>query len=125
MNDPHRIRLRGPWQSSSSPDGRTIHSRHFGKPTQLDSWETVWLIVDGLQVPVEILLNQEPLLSTTDTRIEIDITERLQLRNRLEIVLDSKELIGEVMLEIRQNLTSGMQNLTPHPFPEREGEQAS
>ena len=122
----HRIRLHGPWlirpHLPDVPPGRmtipaTLHDggfadyagrvslhRHFGRPTNLDAQEQVWLVFEELISLEAILLNGKQ-LSKPNTPIEFDITGDLQDRNEVEVVLNATNdrcgILGNVQLEIR------------------------
>ncbi|MBI3412271.1 MAG: hypothetical protein HY040_28465 [Planctomycetes bacterium] len=125
---PHRIRLRGPWESSipSGADavvgrihlpcslnetrlrdyaGPVRFTRSFGYPGRIDADERVWLIIAGLEREAEIVLNGRECGLHAAGFVELDATKLLSDRNRLEIVMaklpDQKNLWEDVALEIR------------------------
>jgi hypothetical protein len=103
MSAPHRIRLRGPWESTSHADGRAVHRRPFGKPTNLGANERVWLVIEGASPGAAVRLNGQALGSAGDREFATDITAKLVARNVLEIeLIRAGELIGDARLEIRQ-----------------------
>jgi hypothetical protein len=99
----HTIRLRDPWVRTS--DGtHTTHSRNFGRPRTLDEGERVWLVCSHVPGPAEIALNGRPVATLTGAGpLAFDITDQLEVRNRVELAVASEELLGEVALEIRSN----------------------
>jgi hypothetical protein len=107
----HTIRLRDPWEHTS--DGiRTTHSRNFGRPRTLEEGERVWFVCAHVPGAAEIALNGRP-VATLDAAglLAVDITDQLEMRNRVELVVGSGELLGEVALEIRSDRGS------PHATP--------
>lgn len=123
---PHRIRLRGPWEAAwidehtaepvfqrfhfpgawrelaGPPAPRAVLRRGFSRPANLDADERVTLVCEGLPESAAARLNGQP-LSPSGGRW--DITERLALRNSLELELpavspEAPILLGEVRLEI-------------------------
>ena len=134
MREPHRIRLRGPWtamaaesfdESGSRPpdasmqipctwraggwpgfSGVVVHSRRFGKPRQADADERVWLVVDSIAGKGNVRLNEKVLGPIEEgVPFAFDVTDRLNLRNLLEVEIESPSdlggITGEVYLEIR------------------------
>jgi hypothetical protein len=131
MSDPHRIRLRGPWEvlalescaANAAPArmmipctwreggwvgfrGRARHCRSFGKPRQFDPDERIWLVVESVTGVANVRLNgQEIGQIAGSTGLECDVTECLQARNQLEIDVmsdtDDGGVTGEVRIEIR------------------------
>ena len=113
MNEPHRIRLRGAWEVTTlkSPhpprdDSCSRHTRRFGKPTNLDPREQVWLVIEPCQGDLTIELNGKAIGSAANgAAFEFDITTLLAPRNELRIDVsgtgDQSRLTGEVRLEIR------------------------
>lgn len=68
---------------ASDSDVRFI--RPFHCPTNVDK-EQVWIVVAGLTVRADVLLNGEPLGSIEGgSHFESDISTRLKLRNQLEL----------------------------------------
>lgn len=99
---PHRIRLRGPWQTDPLAPGTVRHRRAFGLPSRLDPFERVWLVCDGLAAPAEVSLNGERLANWTGGPNEIDVTAKLRPRNEVAFDTSAGGLAGEVALEIRR-----------------------
>src|SRR5690348_4821547 len=96
----HTIRLRGGW-TSTSDSGQTIHARNFGRPRTLDANERVWLVCERLPGPSAIRVNGVRIGSTSGAQsFAVDITDQLQLRNMVELAVDSSEPLGQVALEI-------------------------
>ena len=127
---PHRIRLLGPWDceplGSSAPPvrrfvpparlrdvglvdfiGAVCLVRRFGYPGRIDSYEHVWLTFAEIAGTADIALNDRPLAQAATGSLEVEITERLAPRNRLEVVLhadsDAAGLPGEIALEVRRD----------------------
>jgi hypothetical protein len=125
MTDWHRIRLRGPWEvvplDSGQPParmtlpcswrdggwpeftGRARHVRSFGKPRQFAATERIWLVVEGVTGQGQVCLNGHE-LGAIEGRFRRDITDLLEDRNRLEVLVcadsDAGGVTGEVALEI-------------------------
>ena len=112
------------WAASLGTEfrGCVRYARRFTRPTDLESYERVWLVFEGVDSRAQLVLNEEPLgrLDGYALRGAFEITGRLRDRN--ELVMDvelpfnvgSAEgllrpgraacaggLIGEVRLEIR------------------------
>lgn len=81
--------------------GTVRYTRRFGKPTNLESHERVWLCVDEAAGTISMSLNGEQVSDNF-----FDVTDLLNERNLLQIEvtqLDSEQpagLVGEVRLEI-------------------------
>lgn len=115
---PHRIRLRGPWDSHTDtgrtsivmpnvvPHGAPSVSlyRRFGKPTNLDPMERVWLVCEAIQGTVTLTLNEQ-VLGTYAEQAALDITSYLQERNTLQATFAPTTAAvgfpGAIALEIR------------------------
>lgn len=108
---PHRIRLRGPWESEplTAPDCATPRvrwRRRFGQPTRIDAHERVWLTVAGLSASAAVWLNGRllrPAASVTDS-CEFEITSLLAVRNEVVLELDGRPggtPPSDVALEVR------------------------
>lgn len=127
---PHRIRLRGPWQYTAATREGTVtmpgrlrdfgldaervsFRRRFGHPRQLDDFERVWLVCDGIDGSARFRLNEQE-LGTFTTAFSHEIPSILRQRNLLEVELtatnDAAGLWAEVALEIRR--TAWLTNLT-------------
>jgi len=91
----HRIRLGVPW-NFIPPDRR---SRRFGKPTNIDASETVWLTLAGGTEVVRVEWNGEHLATFETPSFEVEVTRLLLPRN--EIVVVARTWEGDVALEIR------------------------
>ena len=82
--------------------GTVRYTRRFGKPTNLEAQERVWLVVNDVAGSVTVILNGEKVPDTF-----FDITDRLRERNLLQIDVTQMDpgqpagLVGEVRLEIR------------------------
>ena len=122
----HRIRLHGPWQirphdAHVSPGrltipgslrdggftdfaGRISLHRLFGRPTNLEAHEQVWLAFDEVRGLESIALNGVQLHMQSE-RLEFEVTGLLQERNEIEVALtcedDQSGIVGNVLLEIR------------------------
>lgn len=113
---PHRIRLRGPWQSqplsAAATEGQRFR-RRFGYPGRIDAYERVWLTLAGIAGMAEVHLNDHPLgRREGPAAFEFDVTALLRPRN--ELVVDvigatSGSWQGEAALEVR--CTAFLRNL--------------
>jgi hypothetical protein len=85
---PHRIRLRKPWQCQAGPDGLAWR-RRFGQPTGLRPADAVWLVVEAPPAAGTVELNREPLgrLAAAQSEARFDVTGRLAARNEVSILL--------------------------------------
>lgn len=115
----HRIHLKGPWDftaldsTASGPadtptsaqgtakfpvDWQTIlgdyrgsarFTRHFNRPTNLDDWERVDLVLDGIGGAAEVKLNQQVIgaVGPPDQTARIDVSRSLLPHNVLEITI--------------------------------------
>lgn len=135
MQKPHRMQLKGPWQFSwlgesgtSRPDlpisgqvkiphgwhsmfvGHSGHvqlTRRFGKPTNLDDQESVYLVFYQPVDLQQLQLNQQVLSLPADNPLsqEFEITHLLQMNNSIQADFDVKQqpqaLFEAVWLEIR------------------------
>jgi hypothetical protein len=128
---PHRIRLRGPWDvRPAQPDtpagcmtipgtlrdggwpdfrGRIAFLRTFGKPTNLEVHERVWLVFECVRGAATVQLNGEALGELTG-EARFDVTDRLAVRNHvvveLEAIDDQCGIVGEVVIEIEASVTA-------------------
>jgi hypothetical protein len=127
MLEAHQIRLRGPWELSPLDSagkacgatqtqqlpaawdavlpgfrGTVRYTRRFGKPTNLEAQERVWLVAQDIAGSAAMLLNGEKLPDT-----QADVTDSLRERNLLQIDVTQMDpaqaagLSGEIRLEIR------------------------
>lgn len=141
MAYPHPIRLKGPWQftahdgqdhgsqpqQSSEIDGPGgWHSmvggrfcgqvklvRRFGRPSNVEIPETVWLVVDDPPHGSSVTLNGRPLgqVAGSPRSVEWEVTNRLSARNELciefTVTADAATAVSappaprEVRLEVR------------------------
>jgi len=95
----HIIRLRGFWETTATEDGSFRHLRRFGRPTNLDAEEHVWLCGDPREEPDSLHLNGEIL--GTLTPFAFDITSKLEPRNEILITSAGEAPPAELRLEIR------------------------
>ena len=107
----HTIRLRDPWDASPQADGTVRFTRHFNRPTGLETGDRVWLVIEGA-APFSVSLNGHPvgqasrLPPPAADPARYEITALLQPRNKLEIELqsapatDGPPCVGEVRLKI-------------------------
>ena len=80
----HTIRLRGFWDVTPLPNGRTQHRRRFGKPRTLDANESLWLVCPHELSAAMVLLNGEPVGTSSQLEpLAVDLTARLQPRNEV------------------------------------------
>src|SRR5262245_22601536 len=122
----HRIRLRGPWDvrphasdaaagTMTIPGtlrdggwtgfaGRVSFYRRFGRPSNLETQETVWLTFESVVGRAVVHLNDED-LGPLDGEGSFEVTSRLAARNALEVIVEAADdvcgIAGEVALEIR------------------------
>ncbi|MFO0806512.1 MAG: hypothetical protein U0791_25685 [Gemmataceae bacterium] len=94
----HRIRLGPPWEAVPQPEGGTRHTRRFGRPRTLDSPERVWLVAE-LPEGAEVLLNGVKLEASASFAAEV--TDRLEPRNELVMIVPNDATPVGVALEIR------------------------
>jgi len=88
----HRIRLAGFWTAAPTPDGRTAHTRSFGRPRTVGEGETVWVVT---ATPGDVSVNGVLL----GVGVEVLVGVELLPRNRLTIVTAGE--LGEVAIEVR------------------------
>ncbi len=91
MPDVHTIRLARPWQIEQAGRARRAH-RAFHQPTGLEENEHVVLVVDARQGGDLVSLNGQPVGRTRPGTVRIDITDRLQPYNRLEIASGEQQV---------------------------------
>jgi hypothetical protein len=90
--------------------GTVRYTRRFGKPTNLEPTERVWLCVEGVAGSIAMQLNDETIRDTC-----FDITDLLRERNLLQIDVTQPHpeqpagLVGEVRLEIRRPGCAGLE----------------
>lgn len=125
MPDPHRIRLRGPWDirphaAGACPGRMTIPGalrdggwpgyvgtvsfyRRFGRPSNLGTGDRVRLAFERVTGPAEVRLNDEPIGNLAGSG-SFDVTGRLRERNMLAVEMmamdDGCGIVGDVTLEI-------------------------
>ena len=95
--------------------GRVEYQRRFGLPTQLETGQAVWLVLEAVDYEASISLNEIELGSMRlgDSPFRVDIGNRLQHSNHLKVVVElpteaergernsaAGGLIGSVRLEI-------------------------
>ncbi len=127
---PHRIRLRGPWESeplafvpprpgealpglarTAMPArwadqalagfaGRVRHRRRFGSPANLDADERVWLTFAGIADRADVTLNNTSLGRNVVSDEEFDVTALLQPRNELIVDVESPADTGGLWGEV-------------------------
>lgn len=96
---PHVIRLRGFWTAEPLPDGRTRHTRRFGRPGHLSAGETVYVTADlpaGARVTVNGVVVGETVASGPAA---FQVSGELLARN--ELAVEAAGDFGEAGLEIR------------------------
>jgi hypothetical protein len=99
---PHRIRLRGPWQSEPVAGG-VRRVRRFGYPGRIDANERVWLTFADVGGRVEVSLNGQALGSHDGASFEHEVTTLLGTRNELVMRIEGgAESWGKVALEVRR-----------------------
>ena len=118
---PGTIKVPGNWDSvvGSQFRGKVLLQRYFHKPTGLEENDVVQIRIEGINALAEVFVNHEAYGSLTVDRegCVFDVSDSLELRNLLELVVDfpmldehSAELntlpdagggiLGEVQLEI-------------------------
>jgi hypothetical protein len=123
--DPHRIRLRGPWEVRlhtrrvsvgwmnvpgtirdagwAGYVGPVSFYRRFGRPSNLGTGDRVRLAFDGVTGTAGVRLNDEPIGVLAGSG-SFDVTDRLRERNMLAVVMaavdDECGIVGDVVLEI-------------------------
>jgi beta-galactosidase/beta-glucuronidase len=127
--EPHRIRLRGPWdcQPLSRIGGGTLpgplrmalpcrwdeggladfaghvrFTRRFGLPTNLDATEQVWLVFQGVDETASVTLNGT-LLGThenADEPFAFAVTPLLKARNDLQVDVECSNTRGGLWGEV-------------------------
>ena len=103
MSTIHTIRLRGFWDVTPLPNGRTQHRRRFGKPRTLDATESLWLVCPHPLDSATVFLNGEPVGTSTQLEpLAVDLTAKLQPRNEVAIEFNGDSELNDVVLEIRQ-----------------------
>lgn len=119
-----RATMPADWSALFGADflGRVRYRRTFQKPTGLDSGERVFLVVEGPRSRGWVALHCQPLGNVVEgALLRVDITERLEDHNMLEIEVDDPALegsgnrlgtstrsgpgglVGEVRLEIEED----------------------
>ncbi|MCZ2340521.1 MAG: hypothetical protein LC104_01835 [Bacteroidales bacterium] len=114
----HRIRLRGFWESTPLPDGRTRHTRHFGRPRLPTGQEIIRIVCAGVN-PVTVHLNGSPIAEGV---FSVDVTERLQPRNTLMLDTIAPTMDEQVSLEIHspaETVTTGSADTNPDSTTDR------
>jgi hypothetical protein len=123
-NKPHQIRIRGPWNFSTS-DGETgvvkmpgvwlkrdvslQLNRKFNWLADLDDGETVFLIFEGYGGRGHLRVNDQQLGSLDGSTAAFEVTELLRPSNMIDLELSFGDLAddipaglwGEVRLEVR------------------------
>ena len=126
MPEPHRIRLRGPWEFRLHTPrvsigwmtvpgtlrdvgwaeyfGMVSFYRRFGRPSNLGTGDRVRLAFHGVTGFAEVLLNDERLGDLAGSG-SFDVTGRLRERNMLQVVTMATDeedcgIVGEVVVEI-------------------------
>ena len=103
MTTIHTIRLRGFWEVTPQPEGRTRHTRRFGKPRTLDANESLWLVSSTTHA-VAVTLNGHPIGNASAYQpLAIDLTVNLQPRNEIAIDTQTDGELTDITLEIRQH----------------------
>jgi len=136
VTEPYRIRLRGPWkyewlEPKDRPEGsgtvqmparweelfgkragRVRFQRRFGRPTNLEPSERVFVVFEGVGGNATVWLNGQPLGQLKGPRGAFDVTELLRPSNQLVVEVEYAPdrwpdtpggLWGLVLIEIRQS----------------------
>ncbi len=97
----HTIRLGSPWERTTQ-EGRTRHSRNFGRPRTLDSDERLWLVCEHIPESAEVAVNDEVVGRLPAAGpFAADITTQLRSRNTVVIEVTGNDSLGAVVLEVR------------------------
>lgn len=125
MPEPHRIRLRGPWEVRPHVPGiaagrmvvpGTLRDggwagyagpvsfyRRFGRPSNLGTTDRVRLAFERVTGSADVYLNGER-LGRLDGSGAFDVTDQLRERNELEVVVQATDdgcgIVGDVVVEI-------------------------
>ena len=111
MPQPHRMRLRPPWEQTRQGD-QMLWRRRFGKPSNIEEGEQVFLVIESPQIDAVVLLNGQRLrrIQPAEPAVRFAITRLLQPRNELVLAAASTQSatpeessalpFGEVRLEI-------------------------
>ncbi len=103
----HTIRLRSGWVVTESHPGTSRHTRRFGRPTNLEPSETVWLTIRDFLDSGTVSLNGHPAgsIDPSDSGFSTEIRSLLLERNLLvlDIRASADRVIGDVCLEIRKD----------------------
>ena len=121
---PYRIRLRGPWEARHGDNVKRIHlpatwsdldvgdyvgpvalERRFGRPSNIDATERIWLVGEGFVDRSELSLQGQSLGVVAGDAFAFEVTSLIGPRNRLEVKLAAypgrEVLWGDIALEIR------------------------
>lgn len=99
--EPHRIRLREPWDESPTGEGGVRRRRAFHLPTGLAAGDVVRLVIEGAEGLQTVTVNDQPQAVRQKRDVAAcDITAVLQPRNQIELRLTAGGGVGEVRLEI-------------------------
>ena len=90
MTAPHRIRFAALGRATPRP-ARFAGCGDFGRPTNVQPDEAVWLVVAGLPGPAALTLNGRPLGTAQPGVAALDITRLLARRNELHIELEDTQ----------------------------------
>jgi len=95
--EPHRIRLREPWDREPNGSRGFRLRRHFNRPTIVVG-EFVSLVCEGATIDGTILLNGAPLgrISPGATPWSCDITEQLLSRNEIVVETSAAPVAAEL-----------------------------
>ena len=111
MAEPHRMRLRPPWEQQRR-ENELLWRRRFGRPTNLEQHEQVFLVLEAVEVDAEVAVNGTRLgtVRPAGPTARFAITELLEPRNELVLTVvapsgrqqctDKLPPLAEVRLEI-------------------------
>jgi beta-galactosidase/beta-glucuronidase len=90
-SEPHRIRLRQPWQLRPLASGGWQARRHFNRPTGLESAGRVELVVETSSPLAQLQLNGVALQVSRrgESEFRCEVTSRLQSRNEIHLLFAS------------------------------------
>lgn len=110
----HRIRLSARWKlrrdgtetlidlpATFPPPSHVELSRAFGKPTNLQPDERVWLWFEEIEGEWSVAVNGSRMDGFQPGKVEWDVSDLMHERNEIRIVLNGESRLGNVFIEIR------------------------
>jgi len=100
-------------QLGSDFRGRVRYRRHFNCPTALESHETVWLVIEAVDLSAEVFLSAQPLgtIQPDASATRFNVTALLRPRNELIVEVELPPLAEEQERQLRpgrQNQPGGL-----------------